>query len=458
MKMALKNTAIKFEKIYMIFLLIITLCLNGASVWAELSSETKKCISCHQFTSAAIYTQWSSGKHADQDIGCYECHQTEQNGPDIFMHEGFSISIIVSPMDCARCHEAQVKDYDESLHAGAESILEKNPRAFELGNVVMGEPVVRMSCTDCHGSTVKVLENGRLDPNTWPNTGVGRVNPDGSRGGCSACHQRHKFSKAQARRPRTCGRCHIGHDKPQIAVYEASKHGIAFDANEGLMNLDSANWVVGVDYFFAPTCVTCHLSAAPGVAATHNPAYRLSWVLRKEISERRDNWQTNRNQMMKVCTECHASDFITSWYGNFDNLTEFYDNKFGKPSVNIMSKLREAGKITPQEFDDKIEWTFFQMWKNEGRTIRNAAAMQSSEAVQSGFIHLAKYFYTEFLPEAKILSADIVDEVLAAPEHKWYTAGSLINGVSSAELTADLNQDGKVDSMDLLYFKEYWHR
>ena len=32
-------------------------------------------------------------------------------------------------------------------------------------------------CWQCHGSKVKVLEDGELDPATYPNTGIGRINP-----------------------------------------------------------------------------------------------------------------------------------------------------------------------------------------------------------------------------------------------------------------------------------------
>ncbi|HPA47873.1 MAG TPA: multiheme c-type cytochrome, partial [bacterium] len=294
-----------------------------------------------------------------------------------------------------------------------------------------------------------------------PNTGVGRLNPDGSPGGCSACHQRHNFSRAQARRPRTCGRCHMGHGKPQIHLYEASKHGIAFDANEGLMNLDSDSWVVGVDYHVAPTCSTCHLSAGPGVAKTHNPANRLTWVLREEVSRRRENWQTNKNQMLKICTECHASDFVANWYENYDGILQFYDNKFGQPAADIMSKLRENGELTAAEFDDRIEWIYFYLYNDEARKVRNAAGMQAHESVREGFMAIADYFYTEFLPEAKSLSKEVVDEVLAAPEHQWYAPGDLIEnirGASAIEPTPDLNQDGKVDGKDLFYFGRNWHR
>jgi Dihydroprymidine dehydrogenase domain II, 4Fe-4S cluster len=32
------------------------------------------------------------------------------------------------------------------------------------------------------------LMEGKFDADTWPNSGIGRVNPDGSRGSCAACH------------------------------------------------------------------------------------------------------------------------------------------------------------------------------------------------------------------------------------------------------------------------------
>jgi hypothetical protein len=40
-------------------------------------------------------------------------------------------------------------------------------------------------CYECH----QVNEDGSLKPTGWPNTGMGRLNPDGSIGACSACHQ-----------------------------------------------------------------------------------------------------------------------------------------------------------------------------------------------------------------------------------------------------------------------------
>ena len=169
-------------------------------------------------------------------------------------------------------------------------------------------------CWQCHGSKVKVLKDGALDPATWPNTGIGRINPDGSEGACSACHSRHQFSTAQARQPDNCGKCHLGPDHPQKEIYEESKHGIAFKAYKDQMNLDSAKWVVGVDYTAAPTCATCHMGATRNQDSTHNVGERISWTNRPPVSVRPEvmdakmglasaelKWDKRRENMQDVC-------------------------------------------------------------------------------------------------------------------------------------------------------------
>jgi len=141
----------------------------------------------------------------------------------------------------------------------------------------MGTSAAAVSgCWQCHGSEVKVEKGGRLSSPTWPNTGMGRLNPDGSKGSCGACHVRHAFSAAQARRPETCGKCHLGPDHPQKEIYEESKHGITFFANVDKMNLFSSKWVLGEDYTAAPTCATCHMSATKELPVTHDVGDRIS--------------------------------------------------------------------------------------------------------------------------------------------------------------------------------------
>ena len=88
-----------------------------------------------------------------------------------------------------------------------------------------------------------------MDHNTWPNTGIGRINPDGSRGSCIACHSKHSFRASVARQPENCGKCHLGPDHPQKEVNEESKHGIAFftaqvgDGRNAMNILKIGQWV-----------------------------------------------------------------------------------------------------------------------------------------------------------------------------------------------------------------------
>ena len=180
------------------------------------------------------------------------------------------------------------------------------------GVMINGMASANTGCRQCHGSKVALMDadgkainvddlkpdkdgkptnkaavariarddKGRpkLHPHTWPNTGIGRINLDGSRGSCSACHSRHDFSPRRARQPENCGKCHLGPDHPQKEIYEESKHGVAYRDLKDKMNLNSHKWVLGKDYSAAPTCATCHMSGNTrnGGKITHDPGKRIS--------------------------------------------------------------------------------------------------------------------------------------------------------------------------------------
>jgi hypothetical protein len=426
--------------------------MGNAPSHAALSATSTVCVACHQAITPSIHGQWLESKHAASDVGCYECHTAADGEADAFAHNGYLISIIVSPLDCGRCHATEVNQWTNSHHAKGGQILDSLDNV--LGEVVEGTAAARLGCASCHGSNVKVLANGKLDPATWPNTGIGRINPDGSWGSCSACHSRHAFSRAESRMPDNCGRCHLGPDHPQKEIYEESAHGIIFKAHEAKMNLESDSWVVGVDYNAAPTCATCHMSAAQGLTATHDVSTRNTWGLKAKVSARRANWEQNKARMKKVCTACHSGSYVEGWYQNFDEAVALYNNKFAIPAGNIMTALRNASKLTALEFDDQIEWTYYLLWHHEGRRARHGASMQGADYVQwNGFFEIAKNFYTEFIPQAEGLLPGVADQVLSASEHLWYKDGDLNNPGP----LSDLNQDGKVDSKDLLHFEGDWY-
>ncbi len=427
----------------------------------ELSKNTQDCIACHKDSTPVIVQQWGASKHFRAKIGCYECHKAEEGDADGFDHYGDRIAIIVSPKDCARCHDKEVKEFGASHHSkGARILGSLDNRLADIveGNQMMkteGFPegisaAVVNGCWQCHGSEVKVLKNGTLDPATWPNTGIGRINPDGSEGSCSACHSRHQFSVEQARNPENCGKCHMGPDHPQIEIYEESKHGIAFHANKHKMNLENEKWVLGEDYSAAPTCATCHMSATPDQPVTHDVGMRISWNNRPAISIRPEisdakmglagkdvSWETRRKNMKNVCFNCHSEPYVDSFYLQYDSLIELYHEKFAKPGQALMDLAKPL--LKPVEFGNKIDFTWYEIWHHEGRRARHGASMMGPDYTHwHGTYEVAKKFYSEYIPEleeiveknitskdpqkaeqAKKLKSKL-DEVLESADHRWY--------------------------------------
>jgi len=384
-----------------------------------LSKETQACLGCHRDRATPVVAQqWATSRHAKNGVGCYECHQAEDSDPDAMKHEGFIISMLVTPRDCEPCHGQEVAEFEASHHANAGEILGSLDNV--LGEVAEGPPAANSGCKQCHGGKVRVLADGRLDAATWPNTGIGRMNPDGSKGTCSACHSRHTFSSSIARQPENCGTCHLGPDHPQYEIYTESKHGITFRAKIAEMNLDRPTWVLGKDYNAAPTCATCHLGATRTQPGTHDVGARISWTLRPDVSVKLENWDKRRADMQGVCSNCHGKDWVTDFYVQYDAAVGLYNEKFATPAKSVMKKLRDAGRLTTTPFDEKLEWTYYELWHHQGRRARMGAAMMGPDYTQwHGFYEVAKLFYTEFLPEAEGLLPGATAEVRAMPDHAW---------------------------------------
>jgi hydroxylamine dehydrogenase len=387
---------------------------------AALSAQSSHCISCHtanEFMTAQI-AEWEQSKHAANQVGCFECHRAESGEVDAMAHNGYTVSTLVSPKDCSRCHIRETEQFASSRHSRGGDILDSLDNV--LGEQVEGVAAAVLGCQQCHGTRVEVDELGIPLPAGWPNTGIGRINPDDSRGACSTCHTRHLFSVAVAREPASCGNCHLGPDHPQKEIYEESKHGVAFVANRERMNLDAKPWVLGEDYTAAPTCASCHMSALPGVPANHDVGLRIAWTLRPEVSTRQENWEERRRLMMQVCQQCHSPGFYYNFFSQFDDAVELYNAKFAIPAVEIMQRLRDADELTALQFDEQIEWTFFYLWHHEGRRARHGASMMGPDFVQwHGFYEVADRFYNEFVPEAEALLPGVTEPFLQDEYHQW---------------------------------------
>ncbi|MBW1880920.1 MAG: hypothetical protein JRJ84_21405, partial [Deltaproteobacteria bacterium] len=384
-----------------------------------------RCMTCHKERSPGLYRQWYGSEHARHDVDCIDCHGAEAGEPDAFEHEGALIATLVTPLDCAECHPDETAQVDASHHATAGLILE-SADAY-LAHAVGGQPAAIAGCESCHGTKVVIDPESpnMLAANSWPNAGIGRLNPDGSKGSCTACHGRHAFDLGQARRPEACSKCHLGPDHPQKEVYEESKHGNAFFTQVEEMNLDASRWVVGQDYWVAPTCASCHMSATQAAPVTHDVGTRISWNLRPPVSKLQPEWETRRTAMIDVCTACHSETFAKGHYRQLDGLVRLYNEKFARPAGEIMAMAKEKGLLERQAaFGNDIEWIYWELWHHEGRRARHGAAMMGPDYTWwHGIYEVGKHFYFKFLPAAKALGDPEIDAYIEAllqnPMHSW---------------------------------------
>jgi len=385
-----------------------------------------KCITCHKTQTPGIFLQWQESAHGKNEVTCLDCHAAQKEDADAFMHNGALVATLVTPKDCSQCHEKEAKEVDMSHHAKAGLILESQD-AY-LANAPGGHPAALQGCENCHGCKVKLDPNSsnKLSMKSWPNSGIGRLNPDGSKGSCVACHTRHNFSKAQARQPESCSKCHLGPDHPQKEIYEESKHGNTYFTNKDMMNLKSEKWVVGIDYSIAPTCSTCHMSATSKQTLTHDVGARISWTLRPDISKHQENWETKRDNMKNVCSACHGTTFVNGHFYQYDATVNLYNDKFAKPSGDIMALIKKNNLLKGKAaFSNKIEWTYYELWHHEGRRARHGASMMGPDYTWwHGFYEVAQHFYFKFLPEARELNNPevntYIDKLLKDdPYHQW---------------------------------------
>lgn len=447
--------------------------------WGHPAGED--CISCHSKASAGLTGQWKESAHAKAGVNCMDCHQAESGETDAISHEGQIIATVVSPKDCGRCHSVEEKQQRGSVHAEAVAVIAERMPAMVTN--VAGPAIEAAGCAQCHGSTVALLGNGKLDPSTWPNSGIGRINPDGSKGSCSACHGRHQFSKAQAREPQACVRCHSGPDSPDKEVFEASKHGMAYATYHDKMNLDAEHWVAGKDYTAAPTCATCHMGAAGKLPSTHDVGMRNAWNLNTPVSERQHlvvfkdgdkrelpesikaprrgsklskldgsmgeiqmvaTPKRRRQAMTMVCRECHGKEFAKASMQQFDEVVHLYNEKFGKPAQAIMQALYSQQLLTPAPFDEAIEFTYWELWHDEGARARHGASMGSpNHTWWEGMYVVGRNFYSRFLPQVREVAgreagdALIEEHIGSLQQHRWLKSpqkGSPILGVGQAQV------------------------
>jgi hypothetical protein len=437
------------------------------------SDASAECIECHTTIHPGIVGGWQKSRHAKITpgqamavkgparklssqtvpeslssvvVGCAECHtQRPEAHADTHEHNGHDVHVVVSPKDCAVCHQQEEEQYARNImsHARgnlADNALYRKQQAAILTPMIAGgeknpfthdaDATEAEACYYCHGTKLAVSGTEVRDTEMagelefpviegWPNQGVGRINLDGSRGSCSACHTRHQFSIEMARKPHTCSECHIGPDVPVYKVYAASKHGNIFAAKQDGWNFEAVPWTVGQD-FTAPTCAACHVSLLVNTDGdvvaerSHQMNNRLPWrifgliyahphplqpdttaIRNKDglplptdfeggYAERfligKEEMAQRRQTMQAVCRNCHASSWVDGHWVRFENTIQ-ETNAQTLAATRIMSAIWQKGYAdglpvsSANPFDEAVEIMWTDAWLFYANTTRFASAM-----------------------------------------------------------------------------------
>ncbi|RME86927.1 MAG: hydroxylamine oxidoreductase [Planctomycetota bacterium] len=397
------------------------------------------CITCHEEETPGIVQDWRLSKHSKVGVKCYVCHKAKADDPSGYEHEGFRITAVPSPRYCSSCHEQAVKEFSKSKHAWAAFMgplkpyykkarkMGLNPLSQEtakklhpekmakrslsplfpdsgilkklglLNNPKYSHSNIKIGCTQCHGGFIIAEKEGdEVNLKGWPNSGVGRINPDGSLGSCTSCHTRHKFSIAEARKPETCGQCHLGPDHPQMEIYQESKHGNIYAASGHKWNWNAPAGKWSTKDIGAPTCATCHMSAFGSVKGTHDVGKRLYWELQPKKSV--PQWkgpdevdmvlkripdpkkaEAGRQEMKEICYQCHSSQWADKYFKDFDKVVHDYNMVWDKTQKIIQQAYKEGLINKDNPIDEIPEIMQYLIWHHDGRRWRMGASMMAPD-------------------------------------------------------------------------------
>lgn len=347
---------------------------------AEFTEATGRCAQCHREETAAVVHQFERSQHSQANITCYDCHQA-LDGQEELEHNNFALAREVTSLNCQACHRTEYDQFARSRHAlpawaavrGTAQLSDEQiafGERFHPGAVnrpanalaaLEGSSAIQTGCLGCHD--------------------IGTPNADGSIGTCTECHSRHSTSIALAREPQTCGQCHMGPDHSQLEIYTESKHGVLFNGQRASMNLGADPKQLTTADMPIPTCATCHMSGLDGLKVTHDTTERLSYWLFAEVSEQRPGYLAGQTEMQETCLTCHASTNVERFYLEAEAVVAT-TNETVRETQLLMAELRAEGLLTPEPFDETIEFLYFDFWHYFGRTAKHGAFMGGADFVQ----------------------------------------------------------------------------
>ena len=346
---------------------------------AALVRATGKCAECHRMETSAVVHQFELSKHARTGVNCLDCHQP-LGGQERVDHRGFALTASVTAKNCSECHSSEYQQFLKSRHAAPAWAAVAGRADFTEEQIAFAE-TYHAGAVNRPASALAKKEGKGAEKGCFGCHAIGKPNVDGSIGSCTQCHSRHSTSIALARQPETCGQCHMGPDHSQIEIYHESKHGVLFNAQRGSMNLDAAPDKLTTADMSVPTCATCHMSGLENLKVTHDTSERLSYWLFAAVSERRPSYERARAEMKEVCLKCHASPHVEEYFTNAEVILAATNERV-KEAQALIAALRKEGLLTPEPFDEHLEFIAFDYWHYFGRTAKHGAFMGGADFVQ----------------------------------------------------------------------------
>ena len=347
---------------------------------AQFIRATGKCAECHRRETSSIVHQYEMSRHSVKGVTCLECHQPLE-GQEKWAHSGFILTRQLTSLNCRQCHTTEYDQFVRSRHGAPAYAAVQGEQGFTEEQIAFAEKY--------HPGTVRRSPNalalrqgeGVLDLGCLACHNIGKPNVDGSIGSCTQCHSRHATSVALARQPQTCGQCHMGPDHSQIEIFNESKHGILWAHQKDLMNLSAPAKTLTTRDMPVPSCSTCHMSGLEGQKVTHDVTERLSWWLFAPVSKKRPTYETGQTAMKEICLKCHATTQVAKFYEDAE-LVVLATNEKVQAALDLVQKLRDEELLTPEPFDEPIEFLIFDLWHYNGRTAKHGAFMGGADFVQ----------------------------------------------------------------------------
>jgi hypothetical protein len=347
---------------------------------ADFVRASGKCAECHARLQYSVVHEYEMSVHAKRGVNCLDCHQPA-DGQRKKDHHGFVVSAKLTAGNCRGCHEGIYQEFLHSRHAAPSWAAIYGEKGLSAEQVAFSEQFQPGGTKRPPHPFVAAEGGAAMASGCEQCHSIGRPNDDGTIGSCTNCHSRHTSSVALARLPSTCGQCHMGPDHSQIEIYDESKHGVMFAAQERLLKLDADPKTLSTRDMFVPTCATCHMSGINGLKVTHDPSDRLGWYLANPVSEKRPNYLRAQTGMKQVCSQCHTQALIDRVYAQAEQVVAGTNGKV-LAAKEIVDGLRKDGLLTGPPFSNPVEFTYFDLWHYDGRTSKHGAFMGGADFVQ----------------------------------------------------------------------------